>query len=90
MFVITASGDLFGFGHASMSPPPALWRDGVGAGRSPFPASATAEGGAQRVFNGAPSRGERELVAPATPGQYNALQREWGAKRPGHIAQVEQ
>jgi len=60
MFVITASGDLFGFGHASMSPPPAL------------------------------SRGERELVAPATLGQYNALQREWGAKRPGHIAQVEQ
>src|SRR5262245_8955066 len=28
-----------------------LWRDGVGAGRSPFPASVTAE---ERQFNGAP------------------------------------
>jgi hypothetical protein len=49
------------------------------------------------------SRGERELyalfeaahicrarVAPATPGQYNALQRAGGAKRLEHIAQVEQ
>jgi hypothetical protein len=39
-----------------------LWRDCVGAGHSPFPASATAEGGAQRVFNGAPSREEREKM----------------------------
>src|SRR5438093_13589613 len=36
-----------------------LWRDCVGAGRSPFPAAATAEG---RQFNGAPSPWERVRV----------------------------
>ena len=70
MSVMTASIDLFGFGHASMSPLPATASaEGAQLNAPPFPATASAEGA---QFNVPPSLWERELVAPATPGQYNA------------------